>query len=113
VFGVHEPAWLSRKTSVGYWLAPPFERRGLITDATRVVVTRLFREWEMHRVEIHVARDNTRSAAVALRLGFKEEALLREAVFANGRYHDMRVFAMLAREWPHDPLTRTSPLDAR
>jgi ribosomal-protein-serine acetyltransferase len=47
-------------------------------------------------VEIHVAVDNHRSAAIPIRLGFVEEALLREAIWANGRFHDSRLFAQLA-----------------
>jgi ribosomal-protein-serine acetyltransferase len=91
---------MNRRASLGYWLAAPHQGRGLITDAVRAMVTLLFREWKLHRVEIHVATGNLRSAAIPRRLSFREEAVLRQALFAGERFHDMLLFAALEDEWP-------------
>jgi ribosomal-protein-serine acetyltransferase len=97
--GVHRIEWLNRRVEIGYWLGREYEGRGIMTDACRAVVTHLFRELELHRVEIRCAVDNVRSAAIAKRLGFTLEGTLREAQFAGGRYRDLLVFGMLRQDW--------------
>jgi len=97
--GVHRIDWLNRRVEIGYWLGREYEGRGIMTDASRVVVTHLFRELELHRVEIRCAVENAKSAAIAKRLGFTLEGTLREAQLAGGRYRDLLVFGMLRQDW--------------
>jgi ribosomal-protein-serine acetyltransferase len=84
---------------VGYWLGSAFEGRGLVTDSCRVLINHAFRVMGLHRVTIHAEPDNVRSCAVADRLGFTREAVLREACKVGDRYGDLAVYAMLEREW--------------
>jgi ribosomal-protein-serine acetyltransferase len=97
--GVHRIDWLNRRVEIGYWLGREYEGRGIMTDACRAVVTHLFHELELHRVEIRCAVENARSAAIAKRLGFALEGTLREAQLAGGRYRDLLVFGMLRQDW--------------
>ena len=97
--GVHRIDWLNRRVEIGYWLGREYEGRGIMTDACRAVITHLFREMELHRVEIRCAVENIRSAAIPRRLGFKHEGVLRQAQFSGGRWHDLHVFGMLREEW--------------
>ena len=54
----------------------------------------------LHRIEIHAAADNRRSRAVAVRLGFTEEATLRDGFRrSDGTYVDQVVFGLLEQEW--------------
>jgi ribosomal-protein-serine acetyltransferase len=85
---------------VGVWIAPEFQGRGLITRATRHLV-----DWAIHsrgirRVQWNTNPDNTRSSAVARRLGFTREGLLRSAFVVNGVRCDVEVWSMLAEDWP-------------
>jgi ribosomal-protein-serine acetyltransferase len=100
VIGHHKLDWLNRQVEMGYWLGREFEGRGVITDACRALVTRAFTEWKLNRVEIRCVTGNERSAAVPRRLGFTEEGILREAFLIRDAYHDLRLFAMIARDWP-------------
>jgi ribosomal-protein-serine acetyltransferase len=97
--GVHRIDWLNRRVEIGYWLAREFEGRGVMTDACRAVLTHLFRELELHRVEIRCATGNARSAAIPRRLGFTLDGTLREAQLVGDRYHDLLVFGMLRQDW--------------
>jgi ribosomal-protein-serine acetyltransferase len=97
--GVHRIDWLNRRVEIGYWLGREYEGRGIMTDACRAVVTHLFGELDLHRVEIRCAVENAKSAAIAKRLGFALEGTLREAQLAGGRYRDLLVFAMLRQDW--------------
>ena len=99
--GVHRIDWVNRRVEIGYWLGREYEGRGIMTNACRVVVTHLFRELELHRVEIRCAVENARSAAIPKRLGFTLEGTLRDAQLVGGRYHDQWVFGMLRDDWNH------------
>jgi ribosomal-protein-serine acetyltransferase len=97
--GVHRIDWLNRRVEIGYWLGREYQGRGIMTEACRVVVTHLFSELELQRVEIRCTVENARSAAIAKRLGFTLEGTLRQAQFAAGRYRDTLLFAMLRQDW--------------
>ena len=97
--GTHRIDWLNRRVEIGYWIAQKFRGRGIVTDACRAVIDHAFHEWKLNRVEIHCAPDNEKSCAIPKRLGFHFEATLREAQLVNGKYMDVSVYAMLAREW--------------
>ncbi len=100
VLGTHKIHRLYQKVELGYWIGYPFQGKGIVTDCCRAMVTYLFDERKLNRVEIHCAVDNAKSIAIPKRLGFKLEGTLREGDFSGGRYHDLHVFGMLSREWP-------------
>ena len=86
---------------VGYWLATAHEGKGLVTRATTAMLDLAFDRLGLHRVQIRAAVRNDRSRAVAERLGFTNEGVLREqGLVGTGGYQDMAVYGMLDREWP-------------
>jgi ribosomal-protein-serine acetyltransferase len=97
--GFHRVDWVNRSTSIGYWLAADAQGRGLMTAAVATLLDHAFFEWELHRVIIEVIVGNERSQAIPERLGFRQEAILREAKLVRGRHQDARLFALLAPEW--------------
>ncbi len=99
VLGTHKFNRLYHKVELGYWLGESFQGKGIVTDCCRALITHLFEERGMNRVEICCAVENAKSIAVPKRLGFKLEGTLREADFSGGRYHDLYIFGMLKREW--------------
>jgi ribosomal-protein-serine acetyltransferase len=99
VIGTHRIDWLNRKTEIGYWLAQRFQRNGVMTDSCRALITHLFRERGLHRVECLCATGNARSCAIPQRLGFTREATLRQAQWLDGRYHDLYLWSVLQSEW--------------
>jgi ribosomal-protein-serine acetyltransferase len=103
VVGTHQFDWLNRKVEVGYWLGRSLQGKGIMTAACRTVVTHLFEEIDLNRVAIHCAHGNDKSCAVAQRLGFTEEGVAREAQLLHGRFHDLRRFAILKKDWKPEP----------
>jgi ribosomal-protein-serine acetyltransferase len=98
--GTHPIEWLHRKAEMGYWLAREFQGRGIATAAARAVTGHALVELELNRLEIRCAVENTKSSAIAKRLGFTYEGTLREAgLQADGRYSDLEVYSMLRREY--------------
>jgi len=94
--GIHPIDRLHRNVSIGYWIDAGVEGRGLVTKAAGELVRICFADYGLHRVEIRCAVGNERSRAIALRLGFREEGILRGAQLVNGRWLDLRVFGRLA-----------------
>jgi ribosomal-protein-serine acetyltransferase len=104
VAGFHSIDWINRNTSLGYWLAEDAQGQGTMTEVVRALVSHAFCEWDLHRVEIHCAPENRRSRAIPERLGFREEARLREAELVGGRYLDGIVYGLLEEEWGSTPI---------
>ncbi len=87
--------------AIGYWLGDGFEGRGVMTGACRALLGYLFAVAGAHRVEIRAAPGNARSRAVAERLGFRVEGVLREAEALPGGWVDHCLYAMTVGEWSH------------
>lgn len=99
VAGFHAVGRTNRNATIGYWLAERAQGKGTMTATVRSLVDHAFEEWGLHRVEIHCAPENHRSRAIPERLGFREEARLRETELVGGRYLDSVVYGLLAGEW--------------
>jgi ribosomal-protein-serine acetyltransferase len=90
--------WDHRRAEVGYWLAEDAQGLGIMTRACRRVVDHLF-DLGVNRVEIRCGGENLRSRAVAERLGFKLEGLIRQVQYIRDHFIDHAVYGMLADEW--------------
>ncbi|MHB9133372.1 MAG: GNAT family N-acetyltransferase [Armatimonadota bacterium] len=99
IVGIHEIDWRHRSTSLGYWLGESYQGKGLMTRACKALLCHLFDDLALHRVEIRSASANTRSRAVAERLGFTHEATLRSNQCLHDEFVDFEVYAMLRDEW--------------
>jgi RimJ/RimL family protein N-acetyltransferase len=82
-----------------YLLGPRFRRRGLATTALRALVRHLFETTSLHRLEIQADAANAPSLALAERLGFRREGVLRDRLrYADGRA-DQAVYGLLREDW--------------
>lgn len=84
---------------IGCWLAQGAEGKGLMTAAARTLLNWAFEVRGLIRVYWQTATDNTRSIAVAKRLGMTREGVLRKASGYNGVHYDVAVLSILADEW--------------
>jgi ribosomal-protein-serine acetyltransferase len=90
---------------IGYWNTREWEGRGLVTRAVLSLMGIAFDELGFHRVYIRAAPENDRSRAIPEKLGFIEEAVLREETRGAERFgfHDLVVYGMLEDEWRARP----------
>jgi ribosomal-protein-serine acetyltransferase len=91
-----------RSAMIGYWIDEEHEGRGLVTKASRALTEVAFRDLAMHRVWLTADPTNTRSCAVAERLGFRLEGIHREDTYTEGRFRDTAHYSVLEDEWPPD-----------
>jgi ribosomal-protein-serine acetyltransferase len=84
---------------IGYWIGGDFEGRGIITRACRRFFDFAFDELGLHRMELQAASGNTRSRAIAERLGMTEEGVMRDGIRVAGGYLDSVRYGILEDEW--------------
>lgn len=99
VVGFHQPNLIARHVSIGYWLGEDFQGKGIMTKACQTLIYFAFEDWHMNRIEIRVDVKNERSRAIANRLGFTQEGVLRMIDYVNENFVDMAVYSLLASEW--------------
>jgi ribosomal-protein-serine acetyltransferase len=99
VIGQHYLDTLNRRTEIGYWLDASYQGGGIVTRCTARLTDYSFSDQDCNRVILHCAVGNTRSRAVAERLGFTQEGVLREAEWLYDHYVDLVVYSMLKSQW--------------
>lgn len=86
---------------VGYWLDRDHVGHGHARTAAAAMTRLAFELTGVDRVELHCAPGNTRSAALAARLGFVHEATLqRRARDTAGRVIDLMMWTMFRDAYP-------------
>ena len=101
--GLHPNNWDARVFEIGYWTRASEQGHGYITEAVRLLTDFAFDSLAANRVFIRCDARNTRSAAVAERLGFVREALVRNEMRAvDGSLRNTLVFALIPSDprWP-------------
>lgn len=88
-----------RHCELGYWLGVEHQGKGIITRACSAMTDHAFGELKLNRVEIRCAPGNTKSRAIPIRLGFKEEGCIRQTEWLYDHFVDNVVYGMLASEW--------------
>ena len=91
-----------RKAAIGYtWLAKSAQRTPVNTEAKLLLLTHAFETWKLVRVELITDVRNEQSRAAILRLGAKQEGILRKhLILPSGRVRDSVVFSITEDEWP-------------
>jgi len=97
--------WSVPKFEIGYWCRSDRTGTGLITEATFALAECAFARLGAARVELFIDDLNRRSWAVAERLGFRLEGVLRaEARNKQGELRNTRLYAATAMEEISQPL---------
>jgi RimJ/RimL family protein N-acetyltransferase len=86
------------RAEVGFWLTPWARGRGIGTGAVGAACRWAFDHWSLVRVEMTTLPDNDASLALARKLGFTCEGLLRSRNFERGKQVDIVMLAVLAGE---------------
>jgi RimJ/RimL family protein N-acetyltransferase len=91
-----------RRLEIGWtWLARAAQRTPANTEAKYLLLRHAFEVLGCIRVEFKTDVLNERSRAALLRIGAKQEGILRShMVTASGRIRDSMYFSIVAGEWP-------------
>lgn len=97
--GFHHLVEAHFRCEIGYELARPYWRQGIMTEAVTAVVRFGFEVMGFHRIEAIVAPGNNASANLLRKVGFREEGFLLERFFEDGRFIDDWFFAILKSDF--------------
>lgn len=95
-----------QSASVGYWVDQATAGRGVIPTAVALVSDHCFRALGLHRVELNVRPENTRSRRVAEKLGFRDEGVRRRYLHIDRAWRDHVCYALTVEDVPGGVLRR-------
>ena len=98
---------------IGYWIDQRLAGRGIIPTAVALAVDYCFQVMSLHRIEIAIRPENTKSLRVVAKLGFRPEGLRPRYLHIDGDWRDHLVFALNAEEVPEGLLQRWENLRQR
>jgi RimJ/RimL family protein N-acetyltransferase len=75
------------------------QNKGYGTEAMRLALNYGFNELNLHRIELTVSSFNPHAIHIYEKLGFQHEGIKRQALFRDGRYHDVIQMGILRNEW--------------
>ncbi|PKO11590.1 MAG: GNAT family N-acetyltransferase [Chloroflexi bacterium HGW-Chloroflexi-10] len=97
MYGIHP---LHLRTSIGYELARPFWRQGLMTEALDASLALGFNAMGLNRIDAVVMPGNSASIKLLEKLGFCNEGLLREyEKWGSKGFKDVCMLSLLKRTW--------------
>jgi RimJ/RimL family protein N-acetyltransferase len=98
--GINGIRWTSRVAKLGIFIGDKdYWGRGYGSDAMEVLVRICFAQMNMNKVCLNVFSFNKRARRCYEKCGFSVEGVLRQEVYANGRYHDEIAMGLLRSEW--------------
>jgi RimJ/RimL family protein N-acetyltransferase len=92
----------NRRVEIGWtWIAAPWQRTAVNTEAKYLMLRHAFETLGCLRVELKTDALNQKSRNAILRIGAKEEGILRKHQITElGRVRDSVYFSILDDEWP-------------
>jgi RimJ/RimL family protein N-acetyltransferase len=91
-----------RGVEIGWtWIAPPWQRTAINTEAKYLMLRHAFETWRCLRVALMTDVRNEASRRAILRLGAVQEGVLRNhRITSRGHVRDTVAFSITDREWP-------------
>ncbi|WP_339063454.1 GNAT family protein [Tepidibacillus marianensis] len=98
--GINKVDWKNSVAVVGIFIGDKeYWSKGYGTDAMKVLVRFIFEQMNIHRIQLHVFSFNKRAVKSYENCGFKEEGVLRKAIYRDGEYHDEIAMGILREEY--------------
>lgn len=98
--GFHSWNKTHNRSEVFYYMKnDDYKRKGLMTEALKVVLDFGFTQLKLHRIEALIAADNVPSLQLLLRYGFSKEGTMREDYLVDGIQEDSDCYSLLKWEW--------------
>jgi ribosomal-protein-alanine N-acetyltransferase len=81
---------------VGIWLLPDYWNKGIGKVVLKLIQNIVFIHLKLHRIEAHIAVENTRSINLFKNSNFINEGRLAGYLNIDGKYQDAYIFACLS-----------------
>lgn len=87
-----------KSAELGYWLSEAYWRRGIMSEAVRIICKEAFEKFDIIRIFAEPFEDNAGSRGVLEKAGFTLEGTMRNGVYKNGKIHSYCMYALLREE---------------
>ncbi|MEK4520657.1 GNAT family protein [Psychrobacillus sp. FSL W7-1457] len=94
------------RIEIGYDLSPESWGKGIMTETLKAIIHFAFLELNANKIEAQITSENDASLHLVSKLGFHRDGVLREHEFEMGRYIDLVIYSLLAREYTNKPSTK-------
>ena len=84
----------TRSAYIGYWIGEEFAGRGYAPLAVAMAIDHCFKSLKLHRIEIAIRPENTKSLRVVEKLGLRSEGARPKFLHINGEWRDHLIFAI-------------------
>ena len=85
----------NRNAELGYWLGKEYRNQGVMTKAVNETLKFGFSKLKLKRIDGYVFSFNKPSQKVMEKVGLKKEGFLRSAIYKDGKYLDLFLFAKI------------------
>ncbi|WP_232549978.1 GNAT family N-acetyltransferase [Propioniciclava soli] len=82
----------------GYWVAQGLAGRGIAPTALALAADHMFEALELHRLEVAIRPENTKSIRVVEKLGLRLEGIRPAFMHVDGAWRDHAVYVLHAEE---------------
>ena len=97
-FLIHEvvdKGFENQKAEIGYWLGKEFWNKGYVTEAMTEVLAFGFKVLNLNKITASFFPHNPASERVMEKSGMRQEAVLRQEIYKNGKFLDFVRYSIL------------------
>ena len=87
--------FINRSAQFHIMIGESGQNKGAGTFGVQSMINHGFKNYGLHRIELHVLADNKRAQHVYEKCGFVQEGIRRQSVFKNGQFKDMIVYSII------------------
>jgi len=73
--------------------------QSLAIDANKLILDYAFKELNLHKVYALIFAENERSLKAAVKTGFKQEGIMKEQIFNDGRFQDLVMLSLFQQDY--------------
>ena len=99
LIGIHHWDKTNQKAEIGYWLGKEFWNKGYVTEAMTEVLAFGFKVLNLNKMFAVFFPHNPASGRVMEKSGMKQEAVLKQEIYKNGKFLDFVRYSILKEDF--------------
>ena len=99
LIGIHHWDKANQKAEIGYWLGKEFWNKGYVTEAMAEVLVFGFHVLNLNKITASFFPHNPASGRVMEKSGMRQEAVLKQEIYKNGKFLDFVRYSILKEDF--------------
>ena len=99
LIGIHHWDKANQKAEIGYWLGKEFWNKGYVTEAMTEVLAFGFKVLNLNKMFANFFPHNPASGRVMEKSGMRQEAVLKQEIYKNGKFLDFVRYSILKEDF--------------